>query len=633
MKNRITAFLLSAALCLIGLFNTPLVSNAASNDASIVVNLALSKVGTNYADGYCLAFVKDMFKQAYGFNSTACCAYKYGSSYIDSTNRNNIPLGASVFFGESSKVCGTCGNRCGHIGIYVGDDCIVHGWAGTIRKYKIDRVINAGYPYRDWGWHNNYALTGGTANGDIESFYGTFTVMCSSKSVRSESNGSSTTTRTVKQGDNVKVVGYVYNEYGNLWYKTDKGDYIHPTYLQAQADTCDTLPPTDYKSAVLEVKTDSKTVKSDPYGSAETMRTVSRGSRINIVGYVYNQYGNLWYETDDGYYIYCHYLSVISSDSRMPSNYLETNMKVKASSKTLFADPYSSSDAVGTVTKDSNVAIRGYLYNRYGNLWYMTSSETYVYSNYLEQTTANSSIPSNYAYRTFTTTAEKARNSEPYAAAQESESIAAGKTINTIGYMINLYGNKWYECEDGWFIYDSSLSCVHSWNTGAVTTAATCTTTGVKTFTCTLCGAKRTESITATGHSYGSWTKLNDTQHQRVCSKNSAHMEKANHTWDSGVITKEPTTTVEGVKTFTCTTCGATRTEPVDKLESTAIPGDINGDGTTNNKDLTRLMKYLAGEDVSVIETVLDVNGDGVLNNKDLTRLMKYLAGEDVELN
>lgn len=98
MKNRITAFLLSAALCLIGLFNTPLVSNAASNDASIVVNLALSKVGTNYADGYCLAFVKDMFKQAYGFNSTACCAYKYGSSYIDSTNRNNIPLGASVFF-------------------------------------------------------------------------------------------------------------------------------------------------------------------------------------------------------------------------------------------------------------------------------------------------------------------------------------------------------------------------------------------------------------------------------------------------------------------------------------------------------------------------------------------------------
>ena len=63
------------------------------------------------------------------------------------------------------------------------------------------------------------------------------------------------------------------------------------------------------------------------------------------------------------------------------------------------------------------------------------------------------------------------------------------------------------------------------------------------------------------------------------------------------------------------------------------IPGDINGDGNVNNKDLTRLMKYLAGEDVTVVEVALDTNGDGNVNNKDLTRLMKYLAGEDVVLN
>lgn len=62
------------------------------------------------------------------------------------------------------------------------------------------------------------------------------------------------------------------------------------------------------------------------------------------------------------------------------------------------------------------------------------------------------------------------------------------------------------------------------------------------------------------------------------------------------------------------------------------ISGDINGDGTVNNKDLTRLMKYLAGENVNVVEEALDVNGDGTVNNKDLTRLMKYLAGEDVSI-
>ena len=63
-----------------------------------------------------------------------------------------------------------------------------------------------------------------------------------------------------------------------------------------------------------------------------------------------------------------------------------------------------------------------------------------------------------------------------------------------------------------------------------------------------------------------------------------------------------------------------------------SLAGDINGDGVVNNKDLTRLMKYLSGEDVYVVKKALDVNGDGICNNKDLTRLMKYLAGVDVKI-
>ncbi|MBQ7161617.1 MAG: hypothetical protein IJR90_07915, partial [Clostridia bacterium] len=62
------------------------------------------------------------------------------------------------------------------------------------------------------------------------------------------------------------------------------------------------------------------------------------------------------------------------------------------------------------------------------------------------------------------------------------------------------------------------------------------------------------------------------------------------------------------------------------------VPGDINGDFAVNSKDLTRLLKYIAGEDVYVNEPCLDTNGDGNVNNKDLIRLMKYIAGEDVEL-
>ena len=60
--------------------------------------------------------------------------------------------------------------------------------------------------------------------------------------------------------------------------------------------------------------------------------------------------------------------------------------------------------------------------------------------------------------------------------------------------------------------------------------------------------------------------------------------------------------------------------------------GDINGDASVNNKDLTRLFQYLSDWDVSVEEDALDVNGDGAVNNKDLTRLFQYLSDWDVEI-
>lgn len=49
----------------------------------------------------------------------------------------------------------------------------------------------------------------------------------------------------------------------------------------------------------------------------------------------------------------------------------------------------------------------------------------------------------------------------------------------------------------------------HNWNGGTVTKEATCTSTGVKIYTCTNagCNQTKTESIPMTDHSYGAWTR------------------------------------------------------------------------------------------------------------------------------
>ena len=67
------------------------------------------------------------------------------------------------------------------------------------------------------------------------------------------------------------------------------------------------------------------------------------------------------------------------------------------------------------------------------------------------------------------------------------------------------------------------------------------------------------------------------------------------HKWDDGVVTTQPTTGKEGVKTFTCTVCKETKTETIDKLgedqkdQSAANEAInlINGIGTVtkNSKD------------------------------------------------
>lgn len=63
------------------------------------------------------------------------------------------------------------------------------------------------------------------------------------------------------------------------------------------------------------------------------------------------------------------------------------------------------------------------------------------------------------------------------------------------------------------------------------------------------------------------------------------------------------------------------------------VRGDIDGDDKpAEAADLVRMMKYIAGEDVTVVAESVDVTGDGQYDILDVIRLVRYLAGDDVSI-
>ena len=118
----------------------------------------------------------------------------------------------------------------------------------------------------------------------------------------------------------------------------------------------------------------------------------------------------------------------------------------------------------------------------------------------------------------------------------------------------------------------------HDWDEGVVTTPATCTQDGVKTFTCTRCSAERTETIQATGHSAEeiaaaapTCTQTGSTAGSKcsVCGEILQAPETVpalGHSWSEWTVTKQPSYTEEGEESRTCSVCNETETRAVAAL-------------------------------------------------------------------
>ncbi len=73
----------------------------------------------------------------------------------------------------------------------------------------------------------------------------------------------------------------------------------------------------------------------------------------------------------------------------------------------------------------------------------------------------------------------------------------------------------------------------------------------------------------------GEWVS-DENQHWHVCATEGCDVTdtKADHVWNAGEITKNPTADAEGVKTYTCTECGATKTEALAKMVERIIEAE-----------------------------------------------------------
>lgn len=135
----------------------------------------------------------------------------------------------------------------------------------------------------------------------------------------------------------------------------------------------------------------------------------------------------------------------------------------------------------------------------------------------------------------------------------------------------------------------------HDFGEWETQSAADCENKGYETRVCSRCDHKETRVIPAFGHDWGDWevlTAASDSEpglKRRICLRDPDHVE----------------------------------TKIIPML--TADPGDANGDGAINAKDVIILLRLLTGWEEEINFAAADLNGDGKVNTRDVIALMRMM--------
>lgn len=143
-------------------------------------------------------------------------------------------------------------------------------------------------------------------------------------------------------------------------------------------------------------------------------------------------------------------------------------------------------------------------------------------------------------------------------------------------------------CSCGETVTETIPALGHSWDSGVITTPATCTVNGVKTFTCSNCKGTKTESVAAGGHeAAATWTETK----AATCSSTGTKVKKCKncgevvatasiaklaHTWGAWVQTAAATVFEPKHEQRTCSVCKTTASRSVGGVLTPTITLNMN---------------------------------------------------------
>lgn len=193
-------------------------------------------------------------------------------------------------------------------------------------------------------------------------------------------------------------------------------------------------------------------IKAGPYEAETTIRVVPMDGVIYISGCVTNTYGNTWYITEDGYYVWSGDVTVKEPDITIQS---ETDFRGAAVAVTngcnLKDKPYAAAAHQANVAKGQSVQVVAQIVNYHGNTWYRTESGKYVSAEEVEIFQADYShytdLNVSFVWKTDAYT-----RALPYSAMPRINSVITGQVLQVKRAVINKYGNIWVQLDDGNFL-------------------------------------------------------------------------------------------------------------------------------------------------------------------------------------